>query len=595
MMVRTSAADAQGQRTPATVRGQTQDCSDASWEYAGVGPFINVNGKSWTNQHTVSWWIHGICDVAGYAYSYDTDFLGDPGFTVNALPTGVACPCGGGPVPGAAIVSSQFLPDAPTYYFHFRFVDHNGNWGPGVWPETAGPFGVDTTPPVNPVITSPSHTPNVPSSNPELVTVWNHATDIGGSGVDGYSVALIPVGVPFVPEPVVGIPTGFLSPFTFTIPYDGTWQVLVRTRDNVGNWSTTAAFGPYILDTTPEPVCGDAALIGVRGSGDNNHGEHFLGYPGHHAQAIGGDLSTLWPTLRLHDDDGDAYDGGVMADDVIGLNYPAAAVDWRHVGELAAYSLSVNSGITSLLAEIDRLRDLCGPQLEIVLVGYSQGAEVVQTVLDQLDARAQASGDPTWESIGAIILFASPRFHHEDITARGTFVADFPWDGIRAERRIPDRFTPRARTYCLDNDVVCVFTPGNFAFLHVHGTGYDDEVLTRDASTFIAWQLGLRLNPQPTGNLSAYRQNALNRVRISAASIYPRGAPAIRFRWDFTTDGRIDQTTEQAYTFHNYGICVGPFCRSNRVVTTVRIDLANGTSLTRRICIRRAPTGTVTC
>ena len=130
----------------------------------------------------------------------------------------------------------------------------------------------------------------------------------------------------------------------------------------------------------PNPCAGyDAALLGVRGSGDSNSGTSF---PGRHALSIAKLLESQWH-LKLYDDG--AKDG------VIGLTYPAVNVlSWR----LIQYGSSINQGVASVLGQISRLRALCGTHFPIVLVGFSQGAQVIQTALDQLDANA-SRGDTT--------------------------------------------------------------------------------------------------------------------------------------------------------------------------------------------------------
>jgi hypothetical protein len=56
----------------------------------------------------------------------------------------------------------------------------------------------------------------------------------------------------------------------------------------------------------------------------------------------------------------------------------------------AAFKASVNAGVTTALADIDRIERFCGGGVKYVFTGYSQGAWVVHKVLWQLNA--------SWES-----------------------------------------------------------------------------------------------------------------------------------------------------------------------------------------------------
>ncbi len=136
-----------------------------------------------------------------------------------------------------------------------------------------------------------------------------------------------------------------------------------------------------------------------------------------------------------------------------------------------------------------------------------------------------------------------------------------------------------------------------------HSTGYrrGTEVLD-DAIGHLAWQIkhkqGESVPPNVTGALGAYRvvlqAPFTNRVRVSAAAIYARGAPTSKFEWDFTSDGRPDFTSGQAWLDHDYGLQI-PFGGASVVETTVRITHADGdTVTTRKICVRRSNVGAVT-
>jgi Tol biopolymer transport system component len=363
----------------------------------------------------------------------------------------------------------------------------------------------------------------------------------------------------------------------------------------------------------------DAVVLGVRGSGDNNHQGYNNDFPGRHTIAIASLLRTKYH-LRLYDDDLPGSDRAPHnADGVIGIRYQA--VDVLSLN-LLAYNTSVNSGVAELLSQIDRIRQgsLCGAGLPILLVGHSQGAQIIQSALEKLDDAA-ATGDTTWTSIGGAALLASPRFDNGDPAGRGTYVADHPSQGIAGHALVRARFSsatrPLTRSYCLDNDPVCVFTKVNLALetvLHTHTNGYNDcnivpnpcqggqittpsgVAIANDVAGLLAWDVahrsGADVPPVPGGALMAYRQSLVDSVRVSAAAVYANGAPTTKFRWDFNGDGVVDLTSNLPYTTHTYGVAIRG---TKQVQTRVMIDHADGAATTATICIRRVSVGGVTC
>ena len=347
----------------------------------------------------------------------------------------------------------------------------------------------------------------------------------------------------------------------------------------------------------PTPPCSsyDAALIGVRGSGDNSRGDAF---PGDKALGVAQRLVNQYH-LKLFDNDG----GG---DHVIGLAYPASSAAFPFLA-LPGYGVSVNSGAKNLLTEISGLRALCGTHFPILLVGYSQGAHVIHSALEQLDDAAMKTGDTRWQSIAGVALFASPRFQPLDATGRGTFVGGYPLEGIAGPSVIRHRFASVSRSYCLANDPVCNYSASNLLLNRsIHTKDYDacqvvsvlcpdttpsGKLVADDAAGLLAWDVahhaGRDLTPKPIGSLSAYRH--LTTDRIGAAVVYADGSPTVTFAWDFNGDGRIDATTSSPWTTHAYGVTGG------HVKTTVHITHADGRVTVRSICIIRRIVGAVTC
>lgn len=336
---------------------------------------------------------------------------------------------------------------------------------------------------------------------------------------------------------------------------------------------------PNIVVAPTPALCKDAALIGARGSGDSDFG---TSHPGEHAIEIARLMQSEWG-IGLYDADGGAAG-------VIGLTYPAVAVP---VG-LPGYDSSVSTGEDNLLSDVRLLREACGPRYPILLTGFSQGAHVIQSLLEKLDDMA-SQGDQTWRSIAGVALLASPRFSPDDPGARGTFAADYPTPGLAGGAVIRDRFKPITRTYCLNRDVVCVQGPS----LGRHTDGYDPGTATgrpilRDAAALLAFGMRSRnggsIAPSPTGSIEAYNLER-GKIILSAGTIYANGAPTSSFRWDLNGDGisDVNSTSASPLAFLTYNS--GGLLRATNV--TAWIKFVDGSEMSR--CIRLTAFGLSRC
>ena len=341
-------------------------------------------------------------------------------------------------------------------------------------------------------------------------------------------------------------------------------------------------------------VCGDAAIIAARGSGENDRG---ISYPGRRSVGIGAALKATYG-LRLYDFDTNPNDG------MIGVTYPAVSVDWTKTDWLGYYA-SVDYGVKSLLNNVQIIRHDCGVNFPILLTGYSQGADVVQSALEQMD-RDAASGGTLWKSVAGVALLAAPKFKPDDPIARGTFMANYPQSGIRpgGSAVIPGRFAASSRSYCLSGDPVCAFSVANLGTT-VHTAQYNQGSVTGDAivaeaAGLLTWDVkhrtGLDVLPHPSGVLVAYGPDASGAVRVSAGSIYANGSPTVTFAWDFTSRGVTDVTTSVPWASHKYGVSLPaplPGQGPQTVTTTVRITHADGIVTTQQLCVRRSTATTV--
>lgn len=399
-----------------------------------------------------------------------------------------------------------------------------------------------------------------------------------------------------------------------------TASICLAVGGNTSNIAPTQAYGlsvgaaaagvpPPTTEPTPTPsACtGDAVLIAARGSGDNPTGNT----PGRHALAIAKRLRDTYH-LRLIDAGQPATPIDKVGNgSVIGVAYPSVSVTNT---DLTIYNPSVQYGISSMLASIDGVRRACGRAFPILLTGYSQGAEVAQAVIQKLAATTDGQG----QSIAGAVLLASPKFSPDDPAARGTYAAAYPLSGIHGHELLPTRAAATTRSYCLANDPVCNFSPVNLArHTAIHTQQYNDDprrpnvpgaAIAADAAGLLAWTVksksGGTVAPRVTGQLTAVREvqqgnNFTVAVRLAASAVYANGAPTVRFKWDFTSRGTVDEITSVPMVRHVYGQAPPRFIRGAKpqgpVMTTVQIEHADGTITVRKICVRMAIVGATTC
>lgn len=156
-----------------------------------------------------------------------------------------------------------------SWYAHVCAVDHAGNWGPAVH---GGPYVVDGTGPVPPVVaTSTSHGTD-PSTDPVIVVEWTPAVD-GGTSVAGYGWSYSTADS-WVCDQITDGDDATLSASSTDLG-DGDWFFHICAMDALGNWGPGSSHGPWTVDTTgprvvavdsvPEAGFGDVATpeIGV--------------------------------------------------------------------------------------------------------------------------------------------------------------------------------------------------------------------------------------------------------------------------------------------------------------------------------------------
>lgn len=143
------------------------------------------------------------------------------------------------------------------------------------------------------------------------------------------------------------------------------------------------------------------------------------------------------------------------------INYPAIAVGyaWQDYG--TAYANSVAAGISALQTALITFWHKC-PTSNVILAGYSQGAQVAGDVADTLTSSQR-------NLVAAVTLFGDPRFNPGqgavDVSATGY---DPTLKGIYqfanpTMRHVPTDLEPRFQSYCLPGDPICNFSAGNAA------------------------------------------------------------------------------------------------------------------------------------
>ncbi|WP_172899347.1 cutinase family protein [Micromonospora echinaurantiaca] len=188
-----------------------------------------------------------------------------------------------------------------------------------------------------------------------------------------------------------------------------------------------------------EAECTDYTIVGVRGSGQGYDGPHRMSVPvGPAADHIGQRLaSKRVPQSQI------SY---------VSLAYPAAPIDWKAVS--GGYWRSMEEGVANLVSILNTAAASC-PISRTILIGYSQGAQIVHTTLDrQLSESARGA-------IGAILLISDPigvnnaSYSHYIDNRTGEYLGAYGGGGILGSAQINTQFTSRAVTICLALDLVC--------------------------------------------------------------------------------------------------------------------------------------------
>ena len=206
-----------------------------------------------------------------------------------------------------------------------------------------------------------------------------------------------------------------------------------------------ALLSPPASATDP---CADVHIIGIRGSGQS------AGYGDQAAGVVDGIEAAL---MRRGI--------SVTAEP---LDYPAISVS-DSLGLVlitGAYDASVRAGTDELRATLDAMDPLC-PSTEFVLVGYSQGAQVIKSALAGIQPSIPIAG---------VVLLADPT---RDAAQRGIVRLGDPVaerDGAFGAVALPHHVSVVAVDVCAAGDGVCERGRQGFT-AHVDGYGRASELV----------------------------------------------------------------------------------------------------------------------
>ncbi len=356
----------------------------------------------------------------------------------------------------------------------------------------------------------------------------------------------------------------------------------------------------------PPPACpfGDVAVIAARGSGEDNT---VVGSPGDYGRVFKAELEK-----RL---------GDTVSVTLAGVDYPAVKVDSN---TMALYGSSVNDGVEALKVGLTNIVDLCSSNLpRIVLIGYSQGANVIQGALEEI------ADDPVLGSLPTSVgFFASPMFTYTDPSARGTFAHSatgvagtsiFVADASVHTAAVPDAYSDITRTWCIAGDPVCDSSAKNvrskvFGDSTHTGAGYGvfregDSTgeftgghAMADVLATAIWALGrsgLTIPEPPAPVLSGLvsgegLSQSVLRLRAgvtysgyvfwSAAAVVNTAGPVQFYLWDFDGDGLHDQSGPSPIGIYEYSLSVPRGTKETFVKGSVEIVGANRAISTYELC-----------
>lgn len=202
--------------------------------------------------------------------------------------------------------------------------------------------------------------------------------------------------------------------------------------------------------------CPQVQVVGVRGQSQSLDANRGLG------TEVNGVASALEKRLR---------DAGVEEIDVDAIRHRS-----RDAADLSVYEADVDEGRALLQERIEKSAEDC-PDARVVVLGFSQGAQIAQETL---------GGDPDLaQDVSALGVLGSPR-HDPDAPVRELDLAGPTASEPGSLGAGPDLGALYDRTVdaCLDGDVVCSYDGGEDLTVHKHG--YEDPAVASAMADAVA-------------------------------------------------------------------------------------------------------------
>lgn len=222
------------------------------------------------------------------------------------------------------------------YDLAIDYEDEEGNSNTAYHSDNNDYFDIDNSPPQDPHVTSSSHSENTASQDNTIYLSLESADD-SGSGVDGFSYSFthesedLPDEEKDIEEDVEAITSDELE--------DGSWYFHLRTRDNIGNWTSTVHLGPFIIDTTP-PDAPTASPV----PGDYTNSQEV-------ALSSSDDISGVSSIYYTLDDTDPSNENGTLYENPIAIEKSTniRAIAYDHAGNSSSISL-LSYGIAPVIS-----------------------------------------------------------------------------------------------------------------------------------------------------------------------------------------------------------------------------------------------------
>ncbi len=232
-------------------------------------------------------------------------------------------------------------------------------------------------------------------------------------------------------------------------------------------------------------ACPDVAIYGVRGSGEDYLTSQYGMGPT--VSVVADKLLHLLPAAKT-----------ILQ---VGNPYAAVSPDWAVLNSdgHGPYNDSVLQGAELLIngsGNFEGLHNLVKncPQVDIVLIGLSQGAQVITEALYPANTPTTVT-----KRIKAIVLFGNPvrqsnTSYDVGTNANNGILSDPGLQPGKVDVSLPRFLWPETRSYCLLHDPICAFSAQDFTdHLVVHST-YGSSAYAAAGAKFAA---GLLLGPPP--------------------------------------------------------------------------------------------------